>query len=61
MLFRSWYVTLFQKVTETPEWKKYVTDNALQPAFMSGSDYIKWLEEKDAATRQLMKAGGLIK
>jgi putative tricarboxylic transport membrane protein len=58
---QAWYVNLFQKVTETPEWQKYVIDNALQPAFMSGADYVKWLEEKDATTRQLMKVGGLIK
>ena len=58
---QAWYVNLFQKVTETPEWQKYVTDNALQPAFMSGADYVTWLEEKDATTRQLMKVGGMIK
>ncbi|MBI3329098.1 MAG: tripartite tricarboxylate transporter substrate binding protein [Nitrospinae bacterium] len=58
---QAWYVTLFQKVTETPEWKKYVTDNALQPAFMTGANYVTWLEEKDAATRRLMQTGGLIK
>ena len=58
---QDWYVDLFRKVTETPEWKKYVADNALKPAPLSGPDYVKWLEEKDALTKELMKKGGLIK
>ncbi len=58
---QEWYVDLFRKVTETPEWKKYMADNALKPAFMAGPDYPKWLEEKEALTKELMKKGGLIK
>jgi putative tricarboxylic transport membrane protein len=58
---QDWYVDLFRKVTQTSEWKKYVEDNALLPAYVSGADYVKWLEEKDAATRKLMREGGLIK
>ena len=58
---QEWYVDLFRKVTETPEWKKYMTDNALKPAFLAGPDYPKWLEEKEGLTKDLMKKGGLIK
>ena len=58
---QDWYVDLFRKVTETPEWKKYATDNALKTAFLTGPDYVKWLEEKEARTKELMKKGGLIK
>ena len=52
---------LFRKVTETPEWKKYLADNALKPAFLTGPDYPKWLEEKETLTKDLMKKGGLVK
>ena len=58
---QDWYVDLFRKVTETPDWKEYVTKNALKPALLSGPEYVKWLEEKEALTQELMKKGGLIK
>ncbi len=58
---QDWYVDLFRKVTETPEWKKYLADNALKPGFLTGPDYPKWLEQKEAVTKDLMKKGGLIK
>jgi tripartite-type tricarboxylate transporter receptor subunit TctC len=57
----DWYVDLFRKVTETPEWKKYTADNALKTAFLTGPDYTKWLEEKETRTKDLMKKGGLVK
>lgn len=58
---QEWYINLFRKVTETPEWKKYVSDSALKSAFLTGPDYVKWLEEKEGLTKDLMKKGGLIK
>jgi tripartite-type tricarboxylate transporter receptor subunit TctC len=58
---QDWYVDLFRKVTETPDWKDYVTKNALKPALLAGPEYVKWLEEKDALTKDLMKKGGLTK
>ncbi len=58
---QDWYVDLLRKVTETPEWKKYVSDNALKPAFLTGGEYVKWLEAKEIVTKDLMKKGGLIK
>ena len=33
----DWYVAFLKKVTETPEWKKYMEDGALKPAFASGA------------------------
>jgi len=58
---QGFYVDLLKKVTETPEWKKYTSDMGLKAAFLSGTDYVKWLEEKEALTKDLMKKGGLIK
>ena len=34
---------VLQKVTETPEWKKYITDNGLKAAFLTGPDFVKWV------------------
>jgi tripartite-type tricarboxylate transporter receptor subunit TctC len=48
-------------VTETPEWKKYISDNGLKAAWLTGPDYVKWLEQKEATTKELMAKGGLLK
>jgi putative tricarboxylic transport membrane protein len=55
------YVEIFKKATETEDWKKYLSDFALKPAFLSGDDYVKWLEEKEKATKELMAKGDLLK
>lgn len=55
------YVELFKKVTDTEDFKKYMVDNALKPAFLSGPDFVKWLEETEAMHVNLMKKGGMIK
>lgn len=58
---QQFYVDLMKKVTETAEWKTYVSDNGLKAAYLSGPDYVKWLEGKDAATKDLMQKGNLLK
>jgi tripartite-type tricarboxylate transporter receptor subunit TctC len=58
---QQFYVDVLKKVTETPEWKAYVTDNGLKGAFLSGPEFVKWLESKDASTKDLMAKGNLLK
>jgi tripartite-type tricarboxylate transporter receptor subunit TctC len=55
------YVELFKKVTETKEWKEYLEKYALKGAVLSGSDYVKWLEQKEASTKDLMAKGDMLK
>jgi putative tricarboxylic transport membrane protein len=57
----AWYVDFLRKVTETPRWKKYIEEGALKPAFASGPEYVKWVEENEALHRDLMAKGGLLK
>lgn len=57
----EWYVAFLKKVTETPEWKKYMEDGALKSAFASGPEYVKWVEENEQLHRELMTKGGLLK
>jgi len=57
----DFYVNVFKKVTETPEWKKYCEDMGLKPAFITGAEYVKWLEGKEKETKDLMAAGKLLK
>jgi len=58
---QDFYIGVLKKVTETPEWKKYISDNGLKAAFLTGPDYTKWIEEQEAKHIDLMKKGGLIK
>jgi putative tricarboxylic transport membrane protein len=58
---QAFYVNVFKKVSETPEWQKYVSDMGLKSAFLSGPEFVQWLEAKERKTKDLMKAGKLIK
>jgi putative tricarboxylic transport membrane protein len=58
---QDFYVQVLKKVTETPEWKKYVSDNGLKAAFLTGPDFVKWIEEQEVKHKDLMGKGGLIK
>jgi tripartite-type tricarboxylate transporter receptor subunit TctC len=58
---QEYYAGVFKKVSETPEWKKYTSDMGLKDAYLAGPEYVKWLEEKDKATQDLMRKGELIK
>src|SRR5499427_1928739 len=57
----DWYVAFLKKVSETPEWKKYMEDGALKPAFATGAEYVKWVEENEQLHKELMAKGGLLK
>jgi putative tricarboxylic transport membrane protein len=57
----EWYQGFLRKVTETPEWKKYMEDGALKPAFAIGPEYVKWVEENEQLHKELMAKGGLLK
>ena len=47
----DYYVELFKKVRETPEWKKLMADGAFNQTFMTGAEYAKWVaERRDSAT-----------
>jgi len=56
----EWYVGFLKKVYETPEFKKYLADGALKPAFASGTEYVKWLEQAEGLHKDLMAKGGLL-
>jgi putative tricarboxylic transport membrane protein len=58
---QEYYVNVMKKVTETPDWQKYISDMGLKGAYLTGPDYVKWLEEKDKATKELMAKGNLLK
>jgi putative tricarboxylic transport membrane protein len=56
----DYYVNLFQKVRETPEWKKLMDDGAFNQTFMTGADYAKWVETEEKRHQTLMKDAGFL-
>jgi tripartite-type tricarboxylate transporter receptor subunit TctC len=56
----DFYVDLFRKVRETPEWKKFMEDGAFNATFMTGAEYAKWVEKAEALHRDLMKEAGFL-
>jgi len=57
----DWYIGFLKKVYETPEFTKYLADGALKPAFATGAEYVKWVEENEQLHKELMAKGGLLK
>lgn len=58
---QTFYADVLKKVTETPEWIKYVSDNGLKAAYLTGPDYAKWVGEQEVIHKDLMAKGGLLK
>jgi len=57
---QAYYVELFRKVTETPDWKAYVERNALVPDFRSGDDFVAFLTTDEQKHKDLMGKAGFI-
>jgi len=56
----DYYVDLFKKVRETPEWKKFMEDGAFNQTFMSGPEYAQWVEKTEGTHRELMREAGFL-
>ena len=58
----DYYVDLFQKVRETPEWKDFMAKGAFSQSFMSGDEFKDWVAKAADQHKDLMtKAGFLAK
>ena len=57
---QDWYIAFLRKVSETPEFKEYLSKGALKAAFATGSEYTKWVEQNDMLHKDLMEKGGLV-
>ena len=56
----DYYVEVFKKVRETPEWKQLMNDGAFNQTFMAGGDYAKWVANEETRHRDLMKEAGFL-
>jgi putative tricarboxylic transport membrane protein len=57
----EWYQGFLKKVYETPEFKDYLNQGALKPSWLTGAEYVKWLEAAEMQHKDLMVKGGLLK
>ncbi len=51
----AFYVNMFQKLRETPEWKKFMEDGAFNQQFMAGDEFAKWAAAAERTHYDLMK------
>ena len=56
----NYYVSLFKKVRETPEWKEFMEKGAFNQSFMTGKDYATWVEKAEETHKALMKDAGFL-
>ena len=56
----KFYVGLFEKVRETPEWKELMQNGAFNQTFLTGAEFAKWVEGEEKRHRELMKDAGFL-
>jgi putative tricarboxylic transport membrane protein len=56
----AFYVDLFKKVRETPDWKEFMEKGAFNNTFMTGDEYAKWVEAAEKRHYELMKTAGFL-
>ena len=56
----AFYVDLFKKVRETPDWKDFMEKGAFNTTAMTGDEFRKWLEAAESTHHQLMAEAGFL-
>ncbi|HEV2510980.1 tripartite tricarboxylate transporter substrate binding protein [Bosea sp. (in: a-proteobacteria)] len=57
---QAFYVDLFKKVSETPEWKDYLARNALAADYRDGEAFVSFLKADEAKHEKLMTEAGFM-
>lgn len=56
----TYYQTVLEKVSATPEWQQYTKNNALEPQFTKGDKFAKWLDQSYQQHKDIMLRSGLM-
>ena len=56
----DYYVAMFQKVRETPEWKDFMAKGAFTQTFMSGDEFKTWVANAETQHKDLMTKAGFL-
>ena len=54
----AFYAELLKKVIAMPEWKEYVAKQALKENYLTGQDFVRFLEKDEAFHTKLMNEAG---
>lgn len=55
----AFYGDLFRRMSEGPAWRKYVTDNELESAFLSPTDTAAFFRDYQGKLREILQTGGV--
>jgi tripartite-type tricarboxylate transporter receptor subunit TctC len=56
----DFYIDLFSKVRETPEWQDFMSKGAFNTTFMTGDEYEAWVAEAAERHQDLMAEAGFL-
>ena len=56
----DYYVALFQKVREAPEWKDFMAKGAFSQTFMTGAEFKDWVANAETLHKDLMTKAGFL-
>jgi tripartite-type tricarboxylate transporter receptor subunit TctC len=56
----KYYADLFEKVRQTPEWKKFMEDGAFNQTALTGKEYADWVAKAETLHMGLMKEAGFL-
>jgi putative tricarboxylic transport membrane protein len=56
----DFYVDLFKKLRDTPEWKDFMEKGAFNQTFLTGKEYASWVEKAENTHKALMKDAGFL-
>jgi tripartite-type tricarboxylate transporter receptor subunit TctC len=56
----SYYVGVFKKVMETPDWKTFMEQGAFNQTALTGKEYADWVAREEARHVLLMKNAGFM-
>jgi putative tricarboxylic transport membrane protein len=56
----AYYNDVLDKVTKTPEWKKFMEEGAFNTTSLSGKEYSEWVTKNEQLHKTLMKDAGFL-
>ena len=56
----TYYVGVLDKVSQTPEWKKFIEEGAFNTTSLKGKEYADWVNQNEQLHMNLMKEAGFL-
>jgi putative tricarboxylic transport membrane protein len=56
----NYYIDLLKKVRETPDWKDFTEKAAFNQSFMTGPQFVSWLNDAEKKHHDLMEKAGFL-